>query len=108
MINKIKNQAGFAALEFALVLVIIGLIGGVGYWVASQRKAKNSTSTETTTTQKQKLDPKKIGTVAGVEQVNKFDSDDESKIEDDLATQEQNNAVLDDQAASSTGGNYDL
>lgn len=40
-----SNQKGFGAVEGLLTLVILGLIGGVGYYVYSANKPDNSQQT---------------------------------------------------------------
>ena len=47
--KKILNSNGFSALEVALVVIVMGLIGGSGYYVYSSQKdtdAKNNDSTQ--------------------------------------------------------------
>lgn len=39
--QKEKSQQGFAVVEALLILVVIGLLGGVGYWVLTQRSTTN-------------------------------------------------------------------
>lgn len=48
---KRQNQAGFAVVEAVLIVVVLGLLGGVGYWVVSKNKtspAANQSSVEST------------------------------------------------------------
>src|SRR5687768_14525746 len=47
------NQKGFSAVEILIVLVVIGLIGGAGWYVLHNRQDKNteSTTTQTNTTE---------------------------------------------------------
>jgi len=73
-----KNEAGFSAVEILIVLVVVALIGGVGYFVyKNQYKAKTATvvpnntspvatspttqTTDTYTGWKQYCDPLKVG-----------------------------------------------
>lgn len=42
-----KNQRGFAILEAVLILVIIAIVGGVGWYVVKQNKDKDQSKTET-------------------------------------------------------------
>lgn len=47
-----KSQNGFSAVEVILVIVIVGLLGGLGYYVWSQNKKDRSETTSTTTSTK--------------------------------------------------------
>lgn len=44
-----KNQSGFSAVEIVLVLVIVGLIGGVGFMVYNNHNKKTATNTSIST-----------------------------------------------------------
>ena len=42
---KRQNQAGFAVVEAVLIVVVLALLGGVGYWVVSKiRRAQQQTN----------------------------------------------------------------
>lgn len=43
-----SNQNGFGAVEALLVIVIIGLIGGVGYYVVDANKSKPESANQLT------------------------------------------------------------
>lgn len=45
------NQKGFSAFEGILLLIILALIGGIGWYVLSQNKDSKNTTTNTQTTQ---------------------------------------------------------
>ena len=46
---KQHKTAGFAAMEALLLLIIVGLVAGVGYWVFTQRAKKTSDTTTSST-----------------------------------------------------------
>jgi Tfp pilus assembly protein PilE len=47
--KKLRNdQSGFSALEVILILVIVAVLGGVGYYVYSQRNMKSNSETTNT------------------------------------------------------------
>lgn len=58
MKKLIKNERGFGAVEFILIIVVVGLIGGLGWYAIHTRKNKDNpapisnTSTANTTTTK--------------------------------------------------------
>jgi Tfp pilus assembly protein PilV len=39
-----KNQTGFGLLETLLLIVLVGLVGGIGYYVYSQSQKQDATS----------------------------------------------------------------
>lgn len=60
--NKLNNQSGFSAVEAILILVIVAIVGGTGFYVyhAQQNTNKNYTSDNSTTPKfKKKVAPAK-------------------------------------------------
>lgn len=104
--NRVKNQKGFAIVEIALIIVVIGLIAGLGWWVSKNKPANNSKD-PSKSSQQSKIDPSKIGTLTGVDQVNEASIDDELKADDELAKQEEQDALDDIQAVKESGEGYE-
>lgn len=101
-----NNQKGFAAIEFVLVFVVIGLIAGLGWWV-SKKNPQNSSKNSSKTSQQSRIDPSKIGTITGVDQVNEASIEDEAKADDELAEQEEDDALEDAEAVKESGDGYE-
>ena len=99
-INIKKHQSGFAVVEILLIVVILATVGGVGYYVVSQNKAKNSSASQSVTTAKR-------GTIGDVEAKNNQALNDEMKAEDSAANQETAAANAEISAAQSVGDGYE-
>src|SRR5579864_6982510 len=88
-------NTGFALVETVLILIIIGIIAGVGYWVATQRNssssANSSTATPATTTV-----TAKSGTLGAIDQLTKADSQAETGIDTKYQTGDQSAATSSD------------
>lgn len=54
---KLLTQKGFSALEGLLILVVIGIIGGVGYFVFQARDQSNQTAKNTSASQTSQTSP---------------------------------------------------
>jgi len=64
MTMKCKNEKGFSVVEVLLVLVVVGLIGGVGYFVYKSHHKTTTASVATTTTKPTATTPAKTATPA--------------------------------------------
>ncbi len=102
-----QPHTGFAVVEFLLVLVIVGLLVGVGYWVATQRRSVNSTtaSTNPTSTSNTTSAPA-AGTTASIDALTSKEIDAETAT-DSAATNNVNKAATSsNSAASNIGESY--
>ncbi|HEX5797316.1 MAG TPA: type II secretion system protein, partial [Candidatus Saccharimonadales bacterium] len=54
--KKLKSQKGFGAIEILLVLVILGMIGGIGYYVYKANQSEPKVSDFSIPKQKQKTE----------------------------------------------------
>ncbi|HVS58756.1 MAG TPA: hypothetical protein VHD60_03385 [Candidatus Saccharimonadales bacterium] len=107
--KKASYQAGFAFIEALLVLVVIGLLVGVGLYVAKQRQNVNSLSASTLgTSQDQKTKvTAKPGTAANVTELVEQSAQDEASISSQNDNAETQAALSANTAASNLGGAYD-
>jgi cytoskeletal protein RodZ len=90
--TPLRRQAGFAAVESLLVIVMVAMIGGVGYWVWSQRQitaapaAGQTADASNASPSKQTLDPALLGSTAGEDAIDNYSLKDEEKSEDTSVT----------------------
>lgn len=105
-----KDQRGFAFVEALLIIVIIGLVAGVGYYVVKQRSngvtpatssapAASSPSTTATVTAS-------AGTTDAIDQLTQADAQSEDSINSKYEKQTQSAATSDSTALSNLGGAY--
>jgi len=104
---KPRPAAGFAAIETVLVLIIIGIIAGVGYWVVTQRNntTASTTSTNTPVTVIGQVTAK-AGTLSAIDQLTTLDSQSEANIDTKYDSVDQTSAQSANTAASNIGGAY--
>lgn len=113
------KQGGFAVVEAVLVLVIVGLLAGTGYWVVSQRKKinnlNNSTVSDTTAATQSstpapatvsQVDPKLAGTSAGVIQTVTLGGQAESQADSKGVSSISSGVTSTDSAANNIGSSY--
>lgn len=100
--SKKRFKSGFAVVEALLIIVIIGIIGGVGYWVMTQRNGATDTATEAAKT----LPTSKPGTLSAIDQLAGQDSQTETNIGNQYDTQTQTTAQSSNAAASNLGDAY--
>lgn len=103
-IMKRQNQAGFAVVEAVLIVVVLALLGGVGYWVVSKNKtspAANQSSVETT----KKAEEAKTPTL-GVQQSLNSAVDIEDATEDSGAVEVEKQIDSAADSASSVGDSF--
>ncbi len=106
MRKSLHTSGGFAAVELALTLVIIGIAGGVGFWVATQHKptTPQAAVVPASTT---KVSTAKTGTTAGIDQLTAGDASAENAIDKKYQSTEQSDTTSADTAAKNVGGAYD-
>ncbi len=75
-----KNQQGFAALEVLLIGVVVVLIGGVGYYVYSQRQTTHNAETQNQEVQPAETLPTKLDDTVSFEDAQKVA---QAKVTDD-------------------------
>jgi len=103
MSDKARRQQGFALVESLLIIVIIALIVGVGYWVVTQRNKNNTTATSDSQTTTAKAPE---GTTASIDQLTQADSQAEAAIDSKYAANEQTNSTSTNAALKNLGGAY--
>lgn len=96
------SQRGFSVVEAFVVIVVIALVGGVGYVAYHRHQTKNASSNKTAN-QTAQVQP---GTAASVDNLVLQDGTDESAIDSKYTSTYQTNAQSTDQAASNVGGAY--
>jgi len=102
-IRKIKSTAGFAAVETLLLVVILGLVAGVGYWVTTQRHKTTASVTSLTPSTATKA---ASGTATAIDQLTASDAQAETTISTKHDATTQANAASSNAAASNIGGAY--
>lgn len=102
-----KREAGFAVLEAIIVIVVIGLVVGGGFWVSRNRQQSYTTQNETTQTT-EKLESHEIGTLSGLEKLDSFDLKGETLAEDELANQELADAEAQAEAEANLAEGYNV
>jgi Tfp pilus assembly protein FimT len=107
--KRSQQEYGFAGLEAVLVIVIIGIVAGVGYWVFTQRKDTTSqsvTSSAAPASTIKAVDPSKNGTVEGIDQLTQADGASEATINQQYGASDQSAAMSSTAAQNSVGGAY--
>lgn len=102
--KHIKKQQGFAIVEALLVILIVGVMVAVGYWVWKQRGEKSANTS--TNSAAATVSPAKEGTTEGIDQLTQLDEKSESDIDQKYGTTAQTNAASSADAASNVGGAY--
>lgn len=97
---KSIKERGFSAIETVLIVVIVALIGGLGYWVYHQRQTKKTTASQSVQTAKSSAASDQVDSLL------QQDADDESNIDARHESSEQTTAQSADSAASNIGGAY--
>ena len=103
--NNQPTTHGFAAVEIVLLLVIVGLVAGVGYWVHSQRKQDmTSTTAKTVTSRNTGTQP---GTTAAVEGIAQSETNDEEKSADKAISNISGSVQQTQSTTAAVGSSYD-
>jgi len=100
------NNAGFAAVEAVLLVVILAIIGGVGAYVAQQKHAADATLTSASAKATQVKTPVTAGTTASIDQLTRQDAQTEANIDKSADSQTQQNATSSNSAVTNVGGAY--
>ena len=79
-----QTQSGFAIIEAVLIVVVLALLGGVGFWVVSKNKSNTESASQATVETKKPVDTAKAPTAA-VEQSISQSIDIETAADDDGA-----------------------
>lgn len=101
-----RSISGFALIETLLVLIIIGIIACVGYWVATQR-TNNDTANNSSQNASANNPAAKPGTLSAVDQIIQVDTQAENSIDSKYETADQSSALSANTAAKNLGGAYD-
>jgi uncharacterized protein HemX len=104
--NKL-GQAGFGAVEGLMILVIIALIGGVGFYVYKQKSnADSKLSSSVTSTPETKSKVTANGTPESVDQMNQQEADTEKSINDKYQNSDKQSVNSANSAVSGVGDSY--
>lgn len=95
-----KQKQGFTAIHVLLAVLIVGVIGAVGYGVYQ----KNHTSSKTLTVKKTVI---YSGPTSAVDSSLDSELSSEAKADAQASSSDQTNATSADQAATNVGGAYD-
>jgi flagellar basal body-associated protein FliL len=79
-----QAQSGFAIIEAVLIVVVLALLGGVGFWVVSKNKPASQSASQATVETKKAVETAKTPTAA-VEQSLSQSIDIETAADDDGA-----------------------
>lgn len=104
MADTTKRQQGFAIVETALIIVIIAVIVGVGYWVVKQRN-KNNLNSSSSMSNTSKITAA-AGTTASIDQLTQSDSKAEAAIDQKYEASEQSAVTSTNTALNNLGGAY--
>lgn len=99
------SQRGFAGLEVMLLIVIVAVIAGIGFWV--QRRNGNDKTQTSLSQGSQAVDPSKAGTTEGIDQLMQASVQSEESIDAKNLTSEQADASSTNTAQKNIGGAYD-
>jgi len=107
-----QKEHGFAAIEAVLIVVIVAGIVGAGAWVYSQRKtnktpASSAVTTPAATPAAATIDPSKVGTTTGIDQVLTAESQSESQADDKGSATVTGTTGSTNSSASNIGDSYD-
>lgn len=59
-----QTQSGFAIIEAVLIVVVLALLGGVGFWVVSKNKSNTESASQATVETKKPAETTKAPTAA--------------------------------------------
>ena len=105
--SRQNKSGGFAVVEACLVLVIIGAIVGIGYYVINQKNQANKTvSSSTLTTDGNTANPASAGTSASIDQLTQADAKSETSASTAADSQIQAQLSNVNSANSSVAGAY--
>lgn len=99
-----KKEAGFSAIEFLLVVVVIGLLAGLGF-MFYKRQHKSVTPSSVTVSKTQTVAPT-AGTAASIDSLTSQDAASESSIDQKHTSSESTTAQSSNAAAANLGGAY--
>ncbi len=102
------GQAGFGAVEVVLVLVIVSLIGGVGFYVYKQNNnasSRLSSSKDSSISSKTKITAN--GTPESFDAMSQQEADNEKSINDKYQNSDKQAVNSANSATSSVGDSYD-
>ncbi len=107
---KIDSYDGFSVVETFLILVVIGIIGGAGYWVFTQRKtvkpAANISQSSQQVSSTPAIDPKQVGTTTGVNQVTSQELKDEESSDSSSVNGYKSSALSTSTAQNNIGDSF--
>ena len=102
-----ENNAGFAAVEAVLLVVIVAIIGGVGAYVAQQKHTADITLNSSSSKTVPAKTPVAAGTTTSIDQLMQQDALAETNIDMAADSQAQQNATSSNSAVTNVGGSYD-
>lgn len=100
-----QTQKGFAVVEAVLIVVVLALLSGVGYWVVSKNKPKSLTASESSVETKKAVAPASAPSAA-VEQTLTQAVDTEDATEDSGAVEVEKKVDTAVDSASNVGDSF--
>lgn len=102
-----STSNGFAVVETILVLVILGIIGAVGYWVVTQRSTNEKPADSTSSASQASKPAAKPGTLSAIDEISQQDGKTEGDISAKYETTDQSAVLSANSAAKNLAGAYD-
>jgi hypothetical protein len=102
-----RHQTGFSAIAGLLVIIVISLVGGIGYYVVSQNNKAQKTAVESSGAANSTTYVPAAGTTGSIDSLTAQDAASESKIDDQYGNNDQTAAQSATPAANAIGGSYD-
>lgn len=101
-----NKQAGFAHIAGLLLVLVVVIVGGVGVYVTRESSARRRPEIVKNLTQPGQ-EPA-VGTVAAIDKLLQDEINEEIKTADELAAQEEAEALSEAQAVISAGDGYEI
>lgn len=102
-----QHQDGFTVIAGLLVVIIIGLVGGIGYYVLDQHDKAQKTAIESSGAANSTVAAPAVGTTESIDSMTNLDTASEAKINNQFSVSEQASAESTAPAANAVGGSYD-
>ncbi len=100
---RTTNQNGFSVVEGLLIIVIVALLAGLGFYVMHQNSGGSSSASDQNSTGNSSLSSQDVGTIEGVEAVATAAAADDESITAELEKDSYNDALAEVGAMESMG-----